>query len=308
MIVEDTIQTQTTGRIDMPEGYASGEVVFANRSESEVVIPKGTYVRTGSGETARFSTVTEEVLPPQYNATVRVPIMAVEPGPAGNVRALTINVIEGRLASVVEVINDSPTGGGTTKQVPMVTIEDQNAVYDLALGQLKERAYAELVAELEEGEFIPPESLETQIMSYTYGQALAERSEVTSITMKVVTRGTAIRNQDIDALATRFLESAAGGELSLVPGTLQVTRSNQVTIHGTEVTFDVSATGDVASTIDSEGIAQALRGKTIQEAVDWLNETYALAAEPEIALVPPQWQRLPVLPARTRIHIEVTTQ
>ena len=134
--MKQAVQMPTTGRADAPDGYASGQVVFANRSDREVLIPKGTFVRTGSGETARFYTVEEAVVPSQYNATKRVAVLAADPGPMANVRALTINVIEGELATALEVINDAPTGGGTMRQLPVVTPGDQNALLDKAREEL----------------------------------------------------------------------------------------------------------------------------------------------------------------------------
>ncbi len=308
VIVEDSAQMPTTGRAAEPDTFASGDVAFANRSEREVSIPKGTYVRTGSGQTARFYTVSDAALPAQYNATVRVPILAADAGPVGNVRALTINVIEGELASSLEVINDSPTVGGAMREIPRVSAADQNALYDEALGRLTELAKVQLAAELEQGESIVPASLDVQIMSYDHDQVLDQRSDIVSMTMKVVARGEAIRAQDLEQLATRMLEAQGKGDISLVPGTLQLERSEQVFIQGGEIAFDVTARGSLAPVIHRDEIRRQVRGKEIDEAMAWLSGHLELAAAPTITVLPPRWERLPVLPVRTTVRIDVEAQ
>jgi hypothetical protein len=308
VLFEESVQMPTTGRADVPDGYASGQIVFANRSDRQVVVPKGTFVRTGSGETARFYTVEEAVVPGQYNATERVPILAADAGPTSNVRALTINVIEGELSTMLEAINDAPTSGGTMRQLPVVTPADQNALLDRARQELGELAMAQLAAELEEGELISPNTFDSQIMSYKFDQVQGERSDVASLSIKLVAKATAIQSKDMDLLATRFIESQAGDDLGLVPGTLQVTRASEQAGEGGEVIFQVTASGRVATEIDPELIRGELRGLLIPAAAAWLSTEYELAAPPTITILPPQWERLPLLPARTHVRIEVDGQ
>jgi len=306
VIVEHQSEVPTSGRASAPDGYASGEVVFANRSDSAVTIPKGTIVRTGSGETARFATTSDATVAAQVNATTRVPVLAVNPGPGSNVRALTINVIEGELATALEVVNDGPTAGGTVAEVPMVVAADQNALYDQTFAEAEAIAKEQLADELAEGEFIVPQSVDVQVMSYKYDQALDERSDVASMTIKVVARAMAIRQSDLELLASRFVESKAGEDLALISETLQLKRSDQVQVQGGEATFDVDASGAVARVIDRETIRAKLRGKEIPAASAWLSQAYDLARAPEIKIMPPKWGRLPVLPARTQITVKTS--
>jgi len=304
VIVEDVAQQATTGRATEPDTFAAGDVVFANRSDQAVSIPKGTYVRTGSGQTARFYTVNDASLPAQYNATVRVPIMAADAGPVGNVRALTINIIEGGLASSLEVINDSATNGGAMREIARVSAEDQNALYDEALARLTELARQQLADELEEGESIVQASLDVQVMSYKHDQVLDQRSEIVSMTMKVVARGEAIRSRDLELLATRMLEAQGKADLRLVEDTLALQPSEQVSVQGGEITFDVMARGSLAQVIEVDSVRHGVRGQEVDTATAWLSDSFELAAAPKVTVLPPRWERLPVLPVRISVAVD----
>ncbi len=115
-----------TGSEFAPDQPAQGAVVFTNRRAEAQDIPPGTMVATSTGSNVGFETIQPAFLPGGVGAQVTVPIRAVEPGPAGNVRAFTINTIEGSLGVSANVINPSGTSGGTVKEVPMVKQGDKD--------------------------------------------------------------------------------------------------------------------------------------------------------------------------------------
>ena len=112
-MIEAYARVPATGRVDVADESAIGDVVFANRTNEPVIVPKGTIVRTGSGLNVRFATIADVELPPRIYGIARVGIIALEPGTVGNVKALTINVVEGEIANQVQALNDKPTEGGT---------------------------------------------------------------------------------------------------------------------------------------------------------------------------------------------------
>jgi hypothetical protein len=87
--VERTI-TASVETIDVeaaPVGRARGVVVFFNRTQSEQRIPVSTTLTTSSGVPIEFRTTVSATIPAGTGATVQVPVVAVEPGPSGNVPA-----------------------------------------------------------------------------------------------------------------------------------------------------------------------------------------------------------------------------
>jgi len=303
VIVEGRGDTPATARMDVAEGHASGEVVFANRTSESVTVPKGTIVRTSSGINVRFYTVSEVELPPVLYSHVRIAVIALEPGPTGNVKALTINVVEGEVADQVDVLNDAPTKGGTIQRVPLVSYKDFDTLRADLIERLQKQAYDQLVSELEEGEFVPPDSLDVQVMSQHFDQVVDQRSDVLSMDMKVVARGVAVEGQALQPLSTRFLESQGGEGVKIIADSLVVKRSEQVRVEGRVVYFDVAANGVVAPIIDVDRVKASIRGKEVAEATQWLNSHLDLEVEPHITVSPKEWERLPFLLGRLDVVI-----
>jgi hypothetical protein len=76
--IEKTDRVPATGK---KEGQAKGFVTFANMSDSEVRLPKGTVVTTA--DKRRFETVGDIVLPSPRWTSVRAEVVATEVGPKG---------------------------------------------------------------------------------------------------------------------------------------------------------------------------------------------------------------------------------
>ena len=299
-------KTPASGREDVADTHASGEVVFVNRTTEPVVIPKGTIVRTSSGVIVRFYTVADVEVPAVLYGQGRIGVIAMEPGPTGNVKELTINVIESDVANRVEVLNDSPTRGGDIKRVPIVALQDQNRLLEELGGRLQEEAYEQLSAELAEGEFVPPESLESLVMAQYFHQDLRERADVVSMELKIVVRGIVVDGQALDELATQYLNGIAGEGMALIPGTLYVRRLDLVAEEegGRRwLALKIAARGMAAPVIAEAKVISAVRGKRVSQAVRWLEERLDLRAEPRITIMPEGWDRLPLLPGRIQVLI-----
>ena len=303
VIVEGRGETPASGRTDVADAQAMGRVVFANKTSSPVVVPKGTIVRTGSGMVVRFATTSAVELPGSLYASSSVGIVALDPGPVGNVQALTINVIEGEAATRVDVLNDAPTSGGTVKGMPVVDPADFDRLRGEMVARLQQQAYEQFVSELGPGEFVPPESVEAQVMSQSFDQVAGERSEFLAMTMKVVVRGVAVDGNALLELAIAALEDQAEEGHSVIEDSLVLDRSNEVTGEQNGLRFAASARGMVAPNIDVERIKRMLRGKTVSGAEAVLAETLQLERAPTIDVQPSGWDYVPWLPARIEVHI-----
>jgi len=303
VIVENRSEVPPSGTIYVADEYASCTVVFANRTNQSVTVPKGTIVRTGSGVSVRFYTVSDVSLPGQLYAHARVGAIAMEPGTTGNVKALTINVVEGQAADLVDVLNDRPAEGGSVRAVPQVHPRDLELLRSQLLAELEVQAYEQLEQELGDTEFIPPESVLVRVMSQQYDQAAYDKSETVSMSMKVVADSLALDRRAVDELATRILEAQAGEGMALLRPTLSLTWERQPDTEEGVLSLAVTAEGWVAPDIDPDRLRASLRGKPLPEALAWLSRQIPLTAPPAIALKPETWERMPWLPSRIAINV-----
>ncbi len=302
VIVEGQAETPASGTADVAEGYASGYVVFTNRTNEAVVVPEGTVVRSGSGETMRFRTTEEVTLPATLFSTVRAPVEAVEPGYA-MAGAYTLTRVEGALASRIEVMNDASIGGGGSRRVPIVTYADLDTLRAMLVEQLQAQAYEQLIQQLGAGEFVPANTLTAEVMSLDYDQYVDQQSDVLSGTMRLVVRGLAVNDVHLKQLARARITAQAGGDVELIEDTLEMEQVGDIRVEDAWVEIDMRATAAVVPTVDYDDVRAHTRGRTAEQAAEWLETNLALASAPRIEIKPEGWPRMPILDGRYAISL-----
>jgi hypothetical protein len=129
-VTAKTTVKPTGSRTD--ETRAQGVERFTNGTTNDILIAKGTVVRTSDG--IRFQTTEDKTLPrstllPILSiSTVNISIQAVDAGPSGNVPPQKINVSP---STNYTVTNPVETLGGDSKKIQIV----QQADYDIAVAQ-----------------------------------------------------------------------------------------------------------------------------------------------------------------------------
>ncbi len=304
VLVEETAQIPTTGKRDVPDKVAGGTITLVNQRNQEILVPAGTIVRTSTGSNVRFKTLTDATVGPR--ASVQVRIEALDPGPAGNVPAGRINRIDG-LGVALRVINEAATGGGTVRQGGTVTAADKERLRATLLAQLQQRAYTRLGEQLEEGEFVPPESVETLVMSMVYDSFTDEAKDTVGLTMRLLARAIAVDDRGGEELAMRALQEQMppnsrllADSLKYNAGTFTVQEENQQKV----VDFTVSASGTVVEDIDSGRVRAAVVGLTPDEARAQVQQAWNLQQPPEVSVTPNWLGRLPYIPFRVKVTVD----
>ncbi|MGQ9627443.1 MAG: baseplate J/gp47 family protein [Anaerolineae bacterium] len=301
--LEGTSQIPTATKKDAADARATGTVVFVNQLEQPVTIPLGTIVSTSAGTVIRFATVEEVTLDPKGPAEVN--IIAIDPGPSGNVQRHLINTVEGPLALAVKVINDKPTGGGNVRQVGVVTQADKDRLKASLLQELQQRGYARLLENLKEQEFIPPESLEIIPLDEVYDKFVGDEADALSLKMHIVARGTAIGGYDANALVLRLLESRVKEGYRLIPEGLEFHPGEVLNVQDRKVTFMMRSSGFIAARIDPSHVISIIRGRPISLAEETLSQRLPLRQRPVIEVSPNWFGRVPWLPFRISINVEI---
>lgn len=295
---------QTTGKQSTPDKNAEGDVVFANKTTEEVIIPKGTVVRTSEGEPIRFYTVLDAKVPGSYGATVRVPVVALDAGLRGNVDSFMIRAVEGEPGLKVDVLNDRPTKEGSEKRTGVVAIQDNDRLRASLMQRLQEEAYDALVKSLNPGEWVPPDSLEVAITEETFDKKVDEPADMLSLTMEVRVTGVAVNGQAVREMITQVLETSSGKGWIVNEATLQVQQPvGTVTVEGQVVHFQATGDALLVPAIDLGAISRQIAGQSPERAGELLAAAYDLRQPPEIRVSPSWWQRLPWLPARIKVQL-----
>jgi len=305
-LIEGTAQIPVTGTKDAPDEPARGLVFFVNNINQPVTVPQGTVVATSTGSTIRFITVEEVIVPGMLGSTAEAEVVALDPGPSGNVRANLINMIEGPLSLQVKVTNPAPMEGGSVKQVGMVTTADRERLKAALLQQLQQAAYGQLSERLEEGEFLSAESVAMdRIVTERYDKLLEEQADVLTLEMEVMFRGTAIEEKNANALIRAALEAVMQDGFTLVGQGLQYQRGEITGVEDGKVSFVMRGSGSVMAQVDEKAIKEAIRGKPLDWAEDYLSQNLRLEAAPVIEVTPTWPGRMPWFGFRISISTEV---
>lgn len=309
--IEQIGEIATVNTRDAPDAPAIGVVTFINQSATPLEILPGAVVRTSTGTTVRFKTVTTATLPAGIGGTAEAEIEALAPGPVGNVAAATINVIEtADLRGRVRVINEQPTSGGGVKQVGVVTRADMDRLKAQMLQQLQQRAFVELQSQLGEQEFLPDMSMTTEILSEVYDQFLESEADVLHLQMRILATGTAVDRANANLMAYEALKAQ-------IPSTYEL-KSEQiafglnevdVAMEGRSVILEVTASAPLVVELDRGDVRSTVAGLTVDEATHVLASSFSLGAAPLVE-VRPEWikrwewlDRVPYLPFRIQVVV-----
>ncbi len=305
VVVAGAAEVAATGSVDEASQRAGGRVTFTNLTNLQVRIPAGTAVRTTGGTPIRFVTQEDVVLETKKGATGAAYVLAEEPGPPGNVGAGLINSIEGPLAIQAAVINEAPTSGGEVKQVASVSAADRERVKEALLAQLRQQGYAELLTQLNEGEFAPLGSLAiVRVLDETYSHFTGEKAERLNLEMRVEVGATAVDEQLAFSVGQAALEAQLGNTLLIIPNTTLFTRDQATDIDSEgRVRFNITARAEAGAAINPDDARVIARWQLVKETPDLLYSQLPLAARPTVTVWPSWFPRLPWLAWRIEVEI-----
>jgi hypothetical protein len=273
---------------------ARGEVMITSRRPQPSTLPKGTVVRVDGGPT--FTTDQDVSLPP--NIPTRVGITAQDAGSDGNVAPGDITKFEGGQTDNLEVANQRATSGGTDRQARVVTEDDRKKLHDNLLQQAKDKAIFDLRARAGQDRTLPEASLNVTPVSEQYDQQPGAEAEQLTGRLTATGKATVFNNLAYNDLVGQVLARSAGTDSKLsgpptigVPGVLAADNG--------KVKLRTNASAVVERDLNATDIQQALRGKSLRDAREYVGRLTGLAQPPRVDLTP-SWA-----PVAFRINVDV---
>ncbi len=316
--VEDTGTIETSGAQNLGDSPASGSVVFINQTNQAVTIPADTTVITSAGIPIQFRTTQEAELAAGVGFQVEVPIEALptSAGEVGNVDSGVINTVVGTLATDVTVRNLAPTSGGASQSQSAVSDEDKDRLLATVRQQLQARAYVEMEPRLSPTQFIILETVhiaEERSDWMTYSANVGDVTDTLSLTMRVVVEATAVDEQFgqqivYAQMSSQVSQGQFGKSIEIKPESIAYERGAVLSVDSItgRVTFTMTSTGLVASTIDAEQVRQQLAGRSINDAIAQIVSDYNLqqGTTPIISVSPDWFGNMPLLPMRINVVLQ----
>ncbi len=302
--ISGTASIATTKLDTAPADHAGGTVVFTNLAGTPAPIAPGTIVETSSGVTVRFSTTLAAELPAGYNARVSVPIQAVDPGPGGNVKPLQINVIEGPLSAIARVVNTAPTGGGTIKQVHVVSLNDKTTLRLRLEEQLRAAAVAKLQNQGGTDVYVPPPSVQVNVLSESFDHLVDDSADMLSLHVEAVAIGSAVDLEDLKTFGGRILGDKVPKGYRVLAGTLRVEPDLNARMEANVVIFKLNSSVQASPEVNGADVLKGLEGKSIGEAARLIASRVRLSQPPLIEASPSSWPYLPFFDFRIAFFVQ----
>jgi hypothetical protein len=156
-----------------------------------------------------------------------------------------------------------------------------------------------------EDEFLPIETM--QINPYSirenYDHHINDQSDTLALEMRGVVWGLAVSREAAEEITRRALVRRVRGGFHLLPESVHITRGDAVDVDPEtgNIRFVMEGVALMKADVDVGLLQEALRGRPIDEAVAYLEQTLPVETEPRL-LVNPTWlKRVPWMPFRITV-------
>ncbi|MFN8375153.1 MAG: hypothetical protein U0694_20045 [Anaerolineae bacterium] len=310
--IEETGTIETTGIEDSDDILATGSVVFINQTDREITIPAGTTISTSAGTPILFQTTSDAVISAGRGNQLEVAIQAMPSagGSAGNVSEGMINTVIGALSADLTVRNIAPTAGGDSREVHVVTEDDQTRLLAIVRQQLQARAFTAMSSNLTENQIIIVETLhiaEEQPEWTTFDADVGDISDNLTLTMRAVVEAAALDTQLMRQIALARLSSQLPRGRSILPDTVDFEVGSLLSIDEQgRITVNVTGSAEVVEQVDTALLQERLAGRSIADAQQYLVTEIDVAdgGLPQIIITPDFLPSLPLLSSRIEIILQ----
>lgn len=276
---------------------AKGVVRIYNGTDSSKNFPAGTILMGSDGlkftlsssvQVASRSASESDPLSTISGKSDPISVTALSIGPDSNIPS-GVNLTVGSLAqSQVVAKTEGNFSGGTSKDVTVVTSDDQQKLLAQVSADLKSKAREQLQSKLdttEPGKKVLEETIAENITKKTYGKNINDQASDFSLDLTVSYKGTAFSDTDLKTIVAKLVETDVPDGFSLNLGDAQTQSAVSKIEKDGSVDFIAKFKAKLMPKIDANKIRKQIIGKTPQQAADILR-TYEDVLGSEIKINP----------------------
>jgi len=170
--------------------------------------------------------------------------------------------------------------------------------------QAESQAYEILKGQLEPGEWLPPESVQTFVIAQSFDQYNDEEASSLNGTVRVLAQGLAVNELQASDIILKSLEEQVPDNARLIADSVAVRREPGAEFLTNSVAFTMSIAADYTTPIDASEVRDAVLGQTPAEAATTIKDRWLLASEPDIYLDPAWRNVIPNIGSRIQVRVE----
>lgn len=284
---------------------AKGTVKVINNSNQAQTLTQGTTISASGIKFTLDKTVNvaSTSATSDSKSTATAPVTAATVGPDGNLPSGT-QLSSGN--SQVAIVTEGNFSGGTSKQVTVVTDEDQKKLLASIASDLRKQATEQLQAKLN-GKKILEEALSEEITKKSYSKNINDQAAEFSLNMTIQYKGTAYLEDDLKMIVSKLVttEVPSDFELNLAETETQADVS-KVEKDG-RLVFLARFRAKLLPKFDVISLKKEIRGKTPAQVAEVLKKhENILGSDIKITpSLPGPLQRLPLLDRNIKIEISL---
>lgn len=279
----------TTGQKTVGD-KATGEVTIFNKTLNTKTFKSGTKLTSGKLGFTLTSDVTiasasESVGSLTYGSS-KADITASSIGTASNLSVNSDFTFDGLPSTSYTARNDKPLSGGSSREVQVVTKEDQKNLKAQAVSELNAKVKEQLDGTLTGGETVLDGSQQQEVTKELYSKDAGEEATAVTLDLTVSMEVATYNAAELNTLVSQIIDASKPAGYSYGKDDVTVTFSEvEKQKNGTWTVrprIQVKLTPD----IDTSQFAKMIAGKSVAEAAELLKQNN-LVAGAEIAVVAP---------------------
>lgn len=313
--VSGTSKSSATGSKQIGDP-ARGKVIIYNLTSSKVSFSQGTTMTSADGLkftldssiqiASQSSTIGADfttVIKPGKSDPVGATAMSI--GPEGNLAAGTELSIAGYSKLQVVARVEEALSGGTSKEVKVVTSDDQKKLQTLLIDELRTKAHSEILGKLTGDQKIISEALIVVDGKYNFNKQINDVASEFSLSATIRFKGSAYQDADLRTIISKLVEAGVPDNFQLNLQDSQ-TQADVVKVEKDgKLIFKAKFRAKLLPKMDTEELKKQIMGRGIDEAVEKLKGLEGvLGAEIRLTpALPAQLSRLPWLERNISITI-----
>lgn len=317
--VADLMKGQASGKKQIGDP-AKGKVVIYNKTNSPKSISSGT-ILTGANN-LKFALDTSVSVASQsssigadFTTTIKpgrsdpIGATASNIGPDGNIGANTELAVAGFSSDQVVARVDAAFSGGISKNVTVVTVDDQKKLLASLATELRKKAKEQIQGKLTGDQKVLEEGLAEEIVKKTYSKNVNDQATEFNLNLTAKYSGTSYSDTDLKTIVSKLVETNVPSGYSLDLSKTETQADVSKIEKDGRLIFLAKFRAKLMPKLETDQIKKEIAFKTPPEVAEKLKAIENVIGS-NIELSPtipiPALQRLPFLPSN--ITIEVTAK
>lgn len=278
--VSGTKKISTSGKKTIGE-HARGEVTIYNKTLNTKVFKKGTVLTAGKlkftlDEETQVASASEGVGSLTYG-TSKTNLTASEIGTAGNVSPGTEFAFVDLPTSSYSARNEKALSGGSSRDIAVVSRDDQKKARDEAILELTKQAESEVAGKLASSEKLLENSSESKVLKETFDKEIGEEGDEVSVDMTIAVSAYAYNGSDLYALVDAIVADNVPDNYEYQKEQTKIKVADTGNVEEDVRVFSTRFTVELWPKVETGNLAKKIAGKTLTSTTEYIKSVGGVA-------------------------------